>query len=332
MPLASIPTCIFGTANGPLPDLPAFIDCGAPNTLRLTLTEYREWAKRFAAGLIKAGLRDGDPVLLHSKNNIFTPVVIMGIVMAGGVATAANPALVARELAYQLRDSGARFLLTASDLVDCAGQAASVAGLDPSQIFIFDHTPLTDRKPSKSSYQHWSQLITDRAAGALFRWEEFSTKAHAHRTALLIYSSGTTGLPKGVEATHRNLVANICQFIHLQTLDPRFRQLDESGRARTLCALPMYHGLGLILYSMISPKRHLPVYIMERFDRKKMVESIQRFKITELLLVPPILTWLAKSPLVRSGVFRSLERAESTLWGGTFECWGQRRIRIALEE
>lgn len=301
VPPCSIPTHIFGSVHGTLPDTLAFADCEAPDTRRLTLNDYREWSKRLAAGLIQAGLQDGDRVLLHSGNSIFTPVVVMGVIMAGGIVSMANPMFVRRELAYQLRDSGARFLLTATDLVECAKEAASLASLVNDRVYLFDDTPWVVQNGALSTaQQHWSRLLADPETGARFRWEEFSTEAQANRTAFLFYSSGTTGVPKGVEATHRNIVANNCQMIHQQSLDPRFRQLDEAGEARAICPLPMYHGLGLVVCSLISPSRRVPVYVMKKYDGKKMVQYVERFRVSELFLVPPILRWMAKDPYVRS--------------------------------
>lgn len=301
VPLVSIPTHLFGSPDTVLPDRLAFADCDDPSTLRLTLNDYREWSKRFAVGLIRAGLQDGDRVLLHSANNIFTPVVLMGTIMAGGIVSMANPMYVPRELAHQLRDSEARFLLTATNLADCAREAASLSGLAKEQMYLFDDTPLTGLTAEANTSQHWNSLLADPATGEQFRWEEFSTPEQANRTATLFYSSGTTGVPKGVEATHRNLVANNCQHVYMSYLDPRFRQMDQAGESRTICPLPMYHGLGLIVNSLIAPLRRMPVYVMKRYDGKKMIQYIERFKVTEMILVPPILRWMAKDPLVRSG-------------------------------
>ena len=274
-----------------------------PTHFGLHSTNIENGLKRLAAGLIQAGLQDEDRVLLHSGNSIFTPVVVMGVIMAGGTVSTANPAFVPRELAYQLRDSGAQFLLTATDLVECAKEAASLASLDEDRVYLFDDTPLIAQNGALgSAQQHWSRLLADPATGARFLWEEFSTAAQANRTAFLFYSSGTTGVPKGVEATHLNIVANNCQMIHQQSLESRFRQLDETGKARAICPLPMYHGLGLILCSLIWPARRVPIYVMKKYDGKKMVQYIERFRMSELFLVPPILRWMARDPYVRSGV------------------------------
>lgn len=114
---------------------------------------------------------------------------------------------------------------------------------------------------------------------------------------MLFYSSGTTDLPKGIEVSHHNIVANIVQISHIQGLShPDSIYLSPR---RALCALPMYHGLGLIYYALIAPKKSLPVFIMERFSLLDFLGNIERFQITDLLLVPPMVVFIGKSQCVR---------------------------------
>lgn len=313
VPLTDIPTHIFGTPNGSLPDIPMYMDCDDPNKLKLTLKDYREWSKRLAAGLLDVGgLADGDRVMVVSGNSIFLPVALMGTLMAGGIFCTANPAFTPRELAYQIRDSDAKFVLVTEPLIPCAIEAMTQLGRDYSQIYVFDDSLLATESstmpPRTDKIRHWAQLVATPAAGVSFRWTEFTTPAQADRTALLIYSSGTTGLPKGVEASHRNLIANNCQFIHLQRLDPRLRQLDQTGAATSLACLPMYHGLGLIVYVLLAPKRRMKVYMMKRYDGDKVLLYIERFLVTELMLVPPILVAMAKNPKAKMVDLSSIRR------------------------
>lgn len=113
IPSCSLPKWVFGSSFGPLPETPQFIDPDHPEGRVITRGGYRLWSKRIALGLQRAGLKTGDRVLLFSGNNIFFPSVFMGVLMAGGVFTGANPSFVARELAYQLKDSGAYILIAA---------------------------------------------------------------------------------------------------------------------------------------------------------------------------------------------------------------------------
>ena len=113
IPITSLPSLLLGDDPDALPDTPAYIDTENPEVLRLSWREFAYWCKRVAAGLVDTGLCSNDRVLIYSGNNIFFPVATLGVIMAGGIISTANPTFVARELAYQLKDSGARFLLIA---------------------------------------------------------------------------------------------------------------------------------------------------------------------------------------------------------------------------
>lgn len=144
-------------------------------------------------GLRKAGLQPGDRVLLFSGNNLFFPVVFMGVIMAGGIFTGANPSFVSRELAYQLKDSDSKFLICADESLDIGLEAASMIGMERSRIFIFDHETLDGTGKGRSGLRNWNTLLasTDEAAG--FVWAEPTNSKIA--TCCINYSSGTTGLP-----------------------------------------------------------------------------------------------------------------------------------------
>lgn len=160
IPGGSLQQWTFGSSFDPLPDTPQYIDPERPDTHFLTRSQYRLWSKRLAIGLTEAGLRPGDRVLLFSGNKLFTPVVFMGVLMAGGIFTGANPSFVARELAYQLKDSGASFLIAADTSIDIAIEAAAEAGLPKSKIYSYDATAL-DPTPAKapSGVNHWTSLL-----------------------------------------------------------------------------------------------------------------------------------------------------------------------------
>ena len=264
------------------------IDAKRPDTHSLTAHAYREWSKRFAAGLVSAGLHAGDRVLLISPNNIFYPVVVMGSLMAGAIYNSANPAYTARELSHQLKDADPKFVLAAAGCIGRALEAAELVGFHRNRVFLFtelavDHRKEISKADLRGKNRHWGQLIAKPDIGRQFEWEEHLTNDFSDRTAILIYSSGTTGLPKGVELSHRSIIANMLQLkmIHMSDKKVTIR--------RSLCAVPMYHALGLCYYTFTAPKWGLETYVMERFNLADMLNHIQRFKITELVLVPPML-------------------------------------------
>lgn len=243
IPILSLSSYLFESPTAKLEDKPLIIDAEKPETY-LTHHSYREWSKRFAAGLRKAGFQPGDRLLLFSGNSVFFPVIIQGAVMAGGIFTGANPSYVARELAYQLQDSGAKFLITAEGSLDTALEAASSIKFPQDHIFVMgDGSEITeDRAKPVRGIKHWSSLCASSTEGTKFQWEEFTTREQMDRTAVINYSSGTTGLPKGVEITHMNYISNILQVDYMSQLSPDYE--EEKQRARILSFLPMYHAYG----------------------------------------------------------------------------------------
>ncbi|KAI5860242.1 acetyl-CoA synthetase-like protein [Durotheca rogersii] len=304
IPNESLHKWVFGSSFGALPDSPQFVDPERPDTHFITKADYRLWSKRLAIGLIRAGLKPGDRVLLFSGNTLFTPVFFMGILMAGGTFTGANPSFVARELAHQLQDSGASFLLSSDASMEIAVEAAARANLPRSRIYTVDATAL-DRKPGQARLQtrHWTTLLASKAEAAEFDWIEPADTKTA--VCALNYSSGTTGVPKGVEITHYSYVANGVGTNYLEQLHPDYE--ERAKRSRHLCLLPMYHAYGQTFFVCNLPKQSIPVYVMPSFHFEKMLQYVEKFRITALPLVPPILVMLAKSPLSRKYDLSSVE-------------------------
>ncbi|KAK5661551.1 hypothetical protein OQA88_11459 [Cercophora sp. LCS_1] len=316
IPRCSLQQWIFGSATGPVNDFKAFIDPENPDANYLTFTNYRLLSKRVALGLQKAGLKTGERVLLFSGNNLFFPSVFLGVLMAGGIFTGANPTFVPRELAYQLRDSEASFLIVAEAALQTALEAAKEAGFPRDRIYVFgaksalapelaeSPNPGPGAKGRVDGIRHWTELIAGNLAqGRTWSWVEPSNPEET--TCCLNYSSGTTGVPKGVEISHYSYVSNGEGVVFNQDLDPDFPA--KRKRQRGLCFLPLYHAYGQTYFVANLPRLGIPSYVMAGFDFVKMLEYVQRYKITTLTLVPPIVLALAKHPLTKNYDLSSLE-------------------------
>ncbi|KAM0546230.1 hypothetical protein ACHAPJ_011016 [Fusarium lateritium] len=318
IPNCSLQQWIFGSSSGPMEDhdKPILIDADRPDTHFLTKGQFRLLSKQVALGLINAGIRPGDRVLVFSSNNIYFPSIFLGILMSGGIFTGANPAFTPRELSYQLENSGSTFMFAAKLQLPTALKAAEAVGLPKDNIFVLDPSILPPVDPTttvssqtlqEDGVRPWTDLLVGNQEQAkTWQWVE---PANPETTGCCLnYSSGTTGVPKGVEITHASYVANGVGVVMLADLEPdvNFRKMSKG-----LGFLPMYHAYAQTYYVSIYPHTGIPAYIMPSFDFEKMLQHIQRFRITSLLCVPPILVYLSKHPLVKKYDISSVTRVSS---------------------
>jgi len=315
IPPVSLPTFLFESPTADLPKTPAFISASHPDKYYLSVHDYRHYAQRLASGLLRSGLQPGERVLLFSGNTLFFPTVLMGIIMAGGIFTGANPTYVARELAYQLRDSGAKYLICAEGSLDTGLAAAQEVGMGPDSIFIFDDgvASFEGRKVEKEGLggkiRHWTELWDSDEKARAYRWPELRADEELDRVVALNYSSGTTGMAKGVMITHKNYVSNIMQMMFIAAQAPEFE--ERRKRIRNLCFLPMYHAMAQALFAVSAMKMRVPVYMMPKFDFLEMLQNIQKYRITDLTLVPPVIVAMAKHPAAKKFDLSSIEKVGS---------------------
>jgi 4-coumarate--CoA ligase len=315
IPSVSLPTFIFDSPTADLPKTPAYISAKDPDKHFLSIHDYRLYAQRLASGLRRSGLQPGDRVLLFSGNTLFFPSVVMGVIMAEGIFTGANPTYVARELAYQLKDSGAKYLICAEASLDTGIAAAKEAGLSASQIFIFDDGVATfegqkvEKTTELGNVRHWTNLLDSKENGAKYAWPNLTTPDELDRVIALNYSSGTTGVAKGVMITHKNYVSNCAQQVHLSQQHPDY--WSQMPRKRYLCFLPMYHAMAQAIFAVSAAKQRVPVYMMPKFDFVEMLTYVAKYRITDLTLVPPVVVAMAKHPATKQFDLSSVESVGS---------------------
>jgi acyl-CoA synthetase (AMP-forming)/AMP-acid ligase II len=283
IPRVSLPTFILEDAPG-RGDKSALID--GPTGRKLTYAQLAGGVDRVAASLAARGFSRGDIFGLLSPNIPEFPLAFHGVVRAGGVATTMNPLSSVEELSHQLGDSGARFLLTIPQLMEPARAAAEAAGVE--EIFVFGQAD------GATPFAHL--LASDGEPPSLDALDP------AEDLAALPYSSGTTGFPKGVMLTHRNLVANVLQF----------EPFDDGTEDDVLIGiLPFFHIYGMTVIANAALRTGATIVTMPRFDLEQFLQLMQDHRVTKAFVVPPLLVALAKHPIVDRYDLSSLKRITS---------------------
>lgn len=257
---------VFVAANQQ-PERVAIVDTSTTPATRVTYAEYADSVERIARGLIAAKIQPNQVVAIFLPNSWEFCAAFHAISYAGAVSTLLNPSYREREVRYQLENSEAVALITDGALI----HDLNLSGL-PSLKHVF-YT-----RAGAGAAEPFSWLLKERANP--MPWREFDPLA---TVASLPYSSGTTGLPKGVMLTHSNLVTNV-----YQTLTP-----DETETFRPsdtmLCFLPLYHIYGLTVALNLMMALGGTLVLMPRFDARRSLEILVGEGITVAPCVPPVL-------------------------------------------
>ncbi|MFF3946983.1 4-coumarate--CoA ligase family protein [Streptomyces sp. NPDC001902] len=261
-------------------DRPALVD-GVEGTT-LTYAQLDSFTRRIAAALAESGLRKGDVLALHSPNTIAYPPVFYGATRAGAAVTTVHPLATAEEFARQLRDSGASWIVTVSPLLETARKAAEQAG-GVREILVCD---------SAEGHRSVLDLLGSTAPEPEIAFDP------GEDLAALPYSSGTTGVPKGVMLTHRNIATNLAQ------LDPT---LSMGPGHRILAVLPFFHIYGLTALMNAPLRKGATVVVLPRFDLEQFLKAVATHRVQGLFVAPPIVLALAKHPAVAAHDLSSLE-------------------------
>jgi len=253
-----------------VPHKTAIIDssCGR----RITYAEYAELIENLALGLVAAGVRPGEVLAIFLPNCWEFCAVYHAATMAGAIPTLLNPSYREREVRYQLENSGAAILVTDGALL----HGVNLAGVSKLRRLY------TTRQPS-SGAEPLANLLRPVTA-ALPTLDKSSNEM----LAALPYSSGTTGLPKGVMLSHFNLVANVFQFI-----GPHASEI--SGNDVALCFLPLYHiyGLNVVLNPVLTLGGTL--LLMPRFNVPQLLSLMVDEYVTMMPAVPPALNAMCQA-------------------------------------
>ena len=265
-----------------VPDRPAFID--GPTGRTYTYAQFAGAVRAFAGGLQQRGLGPGSTIALMSPNIPEFAIVFHGAAVAGVAVSTINPTHTAEEVNFQLRDSGSTLLITIAMFAETA--AAAAADSPVTEIFVIGDAP--------EGITSFTDLM-----GAPIEQVDVDPD---EQIVVLPYSSGTTGFPKGVMLTHRNLVANLVQCEDALEV--------EDGEV-VLAVLPFFHIYGMQVLMNFFLSRGSTIVTVPRFDLEQSLGLIQEHRITRLFAVPPIVLALAKHPVVDQYDLSSLKQVFS---------------------
>ena len=244
-------------------------------------TTYREMIARvdaFAGALTGRGIGVGDVVGLLSPNSSAFAVAFHGILRSGATATTINALFTAKDIAKQLTDSNAKMLVTVTPLLAQAKEAAAAVGLADSDLVVLD-----GEGHEIAGHPNAADLMKP---GLPAPDVNFAPSSHL---AVLPYSSGTTGNPKGVMLTHRNLVANVAQIRPLHGM-----VADDV----VIAVLPFFHIYGMTVLLNAALHARARLVIMPSFDLTEFLANIANHKCTIAFIAPPVAVALAKHPLI----------------------------------
>ncbi len=278
IPNVSVYEFLFGNIADDDLDRVALIDPKAGDQGRTTYRALVGQINAAAGALAHKGIGVGDVVGVLSPNVPAFATVFHGILRAGATATTVNALFTAREIAKQLRDAKAVALITVSPMYAQAAEAAKEVGIADENLIVLDGEGL-----AASGHPNAVDLLGPNHPAPDVTFDP------ATHIAVLPYSSGTTGNPKGVKLSHTNLVANVAQIAPLQGM-----KVDDV----VLAVLPFFHIYGMTVLLNAALRARAGLVIMPRFDLVEFLENIQNEKITYAFIAPPVAVALAKHPII----------------------------------
>ncbi|CAA2967842.1 4-coumarate-- ligase 1 [Olea europaea subsp. europaea] len=242
-----------------------------------TYEEVELTARKVASGLNNLGIRQGDTIMLLLPNSPEFVFAFIGSSFSGAVSTMANPFFTAAEVVKQAKASKAKLIITQACYLDkvrnyAEENAVKVMCIDtpaPEGCLLFSELTKADEK------------------------DMLAVKINLDDVVALPYSSGTTGLPKGVMLTHKGLVTSVAQQVDGENPNLYIHSDDV-----ILCVLPLFHIYSLNSVLLCGLRAGAAILIMQKFEILPFLELIQKYKVTIGPFVPPIILAIAKSPAV----------------------------------
>ncbi|XP_014286384.1 uncharacterized protein [Halyomorpha halys] len=286
-------------------DLTALV-CGITGR-EMKYKELRMLCKRLATSLLKEGFKPGDVVAMILPNMPEFPVIALGLLEAGIVVTTINPLYTADEIVYQIKNSQAVGIFTIPEKLDTVLEAKAILEQEnpsnPSKLrIICTNHVLGDEPQIPKGVDRLSRLIDDNVDVSILP----SLQGRGQTTndvAVIPYSSGTTGRPKGVCLTHRNLISSIICMHVLRDVEEATRSNQEVIPA----ILPSFHIFGFSVVMLQSLYCGAKVVTLPKFDENSFLNVMKKYKCTVLYVAPPLVLYLGSSPNVTEEHLRSVK-------------------------
>ena len=291
IPEISLTQYILGERQ--LPEKIAFTDPASGRTL--TFAQLFTIVDNLSKNLQSFRFEKGTRVAILLPNCIDYCPLVLGAAAAGLTVTTINPLYTGPEIQKQLADAGARFMFTLPPFFEKCLEAFGASGNTVDNLVLLGLSSVAQIEPFQKQLEDKKLNIKFHLYSDLFDKEgpaEFKAQVDVNPkedVVILPYSSGTTGLPKGVMLTHYNLVANCHQLDDVEPL---------SSTDVSLGVLPFFHIFGLVVTLFKGVQKRAHSVIMPRFELDKFLGAVQEFKVTRIYIVPPIALALAKHPLV----------------------------------
>lgn len=273
-------------------DTLALIDNDSHETL--TFSELKTTVAKLAAAFHQLGISKNDVVLIFAPNSIRFPICFLAILALGAVATTANPLYTVSELSKQVKDSNPKLVITVPELWNkVKGFNLPSVMLKPSNSF-FNSTNPGPKVWFYTDLIEKSSRVTDLPAVSIKQDD----------TAAILYSSGTTGVSKGVVLTHRNFISAALMVSADQ---------DCAGEKNNVfvCFLPMFHIFGLAVIMFAQLQRGNTLISVEKFELEKVLMAVEKYRVTHMWVVPPVMIALAKQSVVKKYDLSSIKQIGS---------------------
>ncbi|PMD50624.1 4-coumarate-CoA ligase 2 [Hyaloscypha bicolor E] len=292
-------TWLFSSPASPLSKNPDSEIAGFRNALteqRISYSEVKRHTTHLSTALVKHhGLVKGDVVALFSPNTPWYPVAMLAVNRVAGIVSGASPAYNVEEMTYALKTAGAKYLFTVPGSMQVAAAAAKEAGIGKEKVFLLEG--------KMEGFMGMGELLEQgrKEREQVVEYKLKEGERNADLCGFLSFSSGTTGLPNAVMISHANVIA---QCLQIALITPPTHK-------KILAVLPAFHITGLVHALHLPILLNAEVYMLSSFTMPSMLSTISKYKISELLLVPPILIRMVRDEVVKEYDLSCVERFSS---------------------